>query len=163
MDDIDRTLLSLLEEDCTTPIHDLAVMIGCTEKDIEDRKKILEKNGIIRRYSAVVNWEQVDKGSVYAIIELKVLPEREFGYDRIAERIGRFSQVRNLRLRTGTHDLQLLVKGKSMQEVASFVSEQIAPMDRIRETSTHIIMKTYKENGVMYVEREDGKRLPFTF
>ncbi|HOW03560.1 Lrp/AsnC family transcriptional regulator [Methanospirillum hungatei] len=163
MDDIDRSLLSLLEEDCLTPLHDLAVMLGCSDEEVEKRKKQLEEDGIIRRYSAVINWEQVDKGAVYAIIELKVAPERDYGYDRIAARISRFSNVRNLRLRTGTHDLQLLVKGKSMQEIARFVSEQIAPMERIRETATHIIMKTYKENGVLYVEREDGQRLPFSF
>jgi len=163
MDDIDRSLLSLLEEDCSTPLHDLAVMLGCSDEEVEKRKKHLEEEGIIRRYSAVINWEQVDKGAVYAIIELKVAPERDYGYDRIAARISRFSNVRNLRLRTGTHDLQLLVKGKSMQEIARFVSEQIAPMERIRETATHIIMKTYKENGVLYVEREDGQRLPFSF
>ena len=163
MDDIDRSLLSLLEEDCLTPLHDLAVMLGCSDEEVEKRKKQLEEDGIIRRYSAVINWEQVDKGAVYAIIELKVAPERDYGYDRIAARISRFSNVRNLRLRTGTHDLQLLVKGKSMQEIARFVSEHIAPMERIRETATHIIMKTYKENGVLYVEREDGQRLPFSF
>ncbi|KAF5090851.1 Lrp/AsnC family transcriptional regulator [Methanospirillum sp. J.3.6.1-F.2.7.3] len=163
MDDIDRSLLSLLEENCSTPLHELAVMLGCSDEDVEKRRQQLEKDGIIRRYSAVINWEQVDKGAVYAIIELKVAPERDYGYDRIAARISRFSNVRNLRLRTGTHDLQLLVKGKSMQEIARFVSEQIAPMERIRETATHIIMKTYKENGVLYVEREDGQRLPFSF
>ncbi len=163
MDDIDRSLLSLLEEDCSTPLHDLAVMLGCSDEEVEKRKQQLEKDGIIRRYSAVINWEQVDKGAVYAIIELKVAPERDYGYDRIAARISRFANVRNLRLRTGTHDPQLLVKGKSMQEIARFVSEHIAPMERIRETATHIIMKTYKENGVLYVEREDGQRLPFSF
>ena len=163
MDDKDRTLLSLLEEDCTTQIHDLAIMLECTDEEILSRKKSLEDAGIIRRYSAVINWEAVESGIVYAIIELKVAPEREWGYDRIAERIGRFSNVRNLRLRTGTHDLELLVAGKNMQDIARFVSEQIAPMDRIRETATHLIMKTYKENGVLYVEREEGKRLPYSF
>jgi DNA-binding Lrp family transcriptional regulator len=163
MDDTDRTLLSLLEEDCTTSVHDLAIMLECTDDEILNRKKAFEEAGIIRRYSAVINWEAVESGAVFAIIELKVAPEREWGYDRIAERIARFSNVRNLRLRTGTHDLELLVTGKNMQEIARFVSEQIAPMDRIRETSTHLIMKTYKENGVLYVEREEGKRLPFSF
>ena len=163
MDDIDRSLLALLEEDCSTSLHDLAVMLGCSDEEVEKRKANLEKDGIIRRYSAVINWEQVDKGSVYAIIELKVAPERDHGFDRIAARISRFANVRDLRLRTGTHDLQLLVKGKSMQEIARFVAEHIATMERIRETATHIIMKTYKENGVLYVEREDGQRLPFSF
>ncbi|HWQ66981.1 MAG TPA: Lrp/AsnC family transcriptional regulator [Methanospirillum sp.] len=163
MDEKDMTLLSLLEEDCTTPIHDLAVMLECTEDEILGRKKALEEAGVIRRYSALINWEALDTGVVYAIIDLKVAPEREWGYDRIAERIARFDNVRSLRLSTGTHDLQLLVTGKTMQEIARFVAEQIAPMDRIRETATHLIMKTYKENGVLYIEREEGKRLPFSF
>lgn len=163
MDDTDRSLLTLLEEDCTTPVHDLAVMLECTDDEIRNRKKALQEAGIIRRYSAVINWEAVESGEVFAIIELKVAPEREWGYDRIAERIARFDNVRNLRLRTGSHDLELLVTGKNMQEIARFVSEQIAPMDRIRETATHLIMKTYKENGVLYIEREEGKRLPFSF
>ncbi len=163
MDEIDRNLLLLLEEDCTTPINELAAMLACSEEEVIQRQKALQEQGIIRRYSAVVNWEEVDSGAVYAIIDLKVLPEREYGYDRIAERLARFKNVRNLRLRTGMHDLQLLVKGKSMQEIAKFVSDHVATMDRIRETSTHIIMKTYKENGVMYVEHEGGTRLPFSF
>jgi len=163
MDDIDRSLLSLLEENCNIPVHEMAVMLECSDEEIIRRRSRLEEEGIIRRYSAVINWEQVDKGAVYAIIELKVSPERDFGYDRIAGRIGRFSNVRDLRLRSGSSDLQLLVTGKSMQEIARFVAEHIAPMECIRETSTHIIMKTYKENGVLYAEREDGKRLPFSF
>lgn len=163
MDDKDRQLLILLEEDCTTPAHDLAIMLECSDDEIVERKKSLKDAGIIRKYSAVVNWEAVESGLVYAIIELKVAPEREWGYDRIAERIARFPNVRNLRLRTGTHDLELLVAGKDMQDIARFVSEQIAPMDRIRETATHLIMKTYKENGVMYVEREEVKRLAYSF
>jgi DNA-binding Lrp family transcriptional regulator len=111
MDDIDRSLLSLLEENCSTPLHELAVMLGCSDEDVEKRRQQLEKDGIIRRYSAVINWEQVDKGAVYAIIELKVAPERDYGYDRIAARISRFSNVRNLRLRTGYHRTwQLLVE-----------------------------------------------------
>jgi DNA-binding Lrp family transcriptional regulator len=163
MDEKDHSLLSLLEEDCNTPVHELAVMLECSDEEILKRRKQLENDGIIRRYSAIINWEQVDKGAVYAIIELKVSPERDWGYDRIAARIGRFSNVRDLRLRSGSSDLQVLVTGKSMQEIARFVAEHIAPMERIRETATHIIMKTYKENGVLYVEREDGKRLPFSF
>jgi DNA-binding Lrp family transcriptional regulator len=105
----------------------------------------------------------VGNGEVLAIIDLKVAPERDFGYERIAERIARFRQVRSLRLVTGVYDLQLLVAGKTMQEVARFVSEQIAPMDQIRETATHLIMKIYKENGILFVEREGAERLPFSF
>ncbi|MBN1166537.1 MAG: Lrp/AsnC family transcriptional regulator [Methanospirillaceae archaeon] len=163
MDKTDSLLLGLLEKDCTTPVHELAVMLEVPETEIVNRKRILEEKGIINRYSAVINWEETDRDMVYAIIDLKVTPEHEHGYDRIAEKISWFSQVQSLFLKTGTHDLQLVVKGESMHEIAAFVAEHIAPMDQVHETVTHIIMKTYKQNGIVYHEREKGKRLPFSF
>ena len=163
MDDKDRILLHLLEENCRTPVSELAVLAEVSEQDIRDRIDRLEAAGVIRRYGAVVDWERAGNGNVAAVIELKVSPERDFGYDRIAERIARFPEVRSLRLMTGAYDLQLLVVGSSMHEIARFVAEQIAPMDRIRETATHIIMKTYKENGTTYAGREEVERLPYSF
>jgi len=163
MDDKDRILLQLLEENCRTPTNELAVLAEVSEQDIRDRIDRLEAAGVIRRYGAVVDWERAGNGNVAAVIELKVSPERDFGYDRIAERIARFPAVRSLRLMTGAYDLQLLVVGSSMHEIARFVAEQIAPMDRIRETATHIIMKTYKENGTAFAGREEVERLPYSF
>jgi DNA-binding Lrp family transcriptional regulator len=163
MDEKDRILLQLLEENCRTPSNELAVLAEVSEQDAKDRIRRLEATGAVRRYGAVVDWERAGDGNVGAVIELKVSPERDFGYDRIAERITRFPQVRSLRLMTGAYDLQLLVTGPSMHEIARFVSEQIAPMDRIRETATHIIMKTYKENGTTFAEREEVERLPYSF
>jgi len=163
MDEKDRILLQLLEDNCRTPINELAVLAEVSEQDAKDRIRRLEATGAVRRYGAVVDWERAGDGNVTAVIELKVSPERDFGYDRIAERITRFPQVRSLRLMTGTYDLQLLVAGSSMHEIARFVAEQIAPMDRIRETATHIIMKTYKENGTTFAGREEVERLPYSF
>jgi DNA-binding Lrp family transcriptional regulator len=111
----------------------------------------------------VINWEKAGNGEVSAIIDLKVSPERDFGYDRIAERLSRFNQVKSLRLITGTYDLQLMVTGRTMQEVSRFVSEHIAPTDRIRETATHIIMKSYKENGNILFDQPEAERLPYSF
>jgi DNA-binding Lrp family transcriptional regulator len=163
MDEKDLELLRLLEENCKTPLRELSVMLELSEDEVERRICTLESEKVIRKYSAVVDWEQAGTSVVAAIIELKVSPERDFGYDRIAERISRFPQVRSLRLMTGIYDLELLVTGKNMQEVSRFVSEHIAPMDRIRETATHIIMRTYKENGNLYFERREGERLPYSF
>lgn len=163
MDEKDHTLLQLLEENCRTPVSDLAVMAELSEQDARDRIGRLEEAGAIRRYAAVIDWERAGNGNVAAVIELKVSPERDFGYDRIAGRIARFPQVRSLRLMTGAYDLQLLVVGSSMREIARFVAEQIAPMDQIRETATYIIMKTYKENGTVFAEREEVERLPYSF
>jgi len=163
MDEKDRTLLHLLEENCRTPVSELAVLAEMSEQDVEKRIAWLESTGVIRRYGAVIDWERAGNGNVTSVLDLKVSPERDFGYDRIAERIARFPQVRSLRLMTGTYDLQLLVTGSSMHEIARFVAEQIAPMDRIRETATHITMKTYKENGTTFAEREEVERLPYSF
>ena len=158
MDEKDRILLQLLEENCRTPASELAVLAEVSEQDAQDRINRLEEAGVIRRYSAVVDWERAGDGDVTAVIEVKVSPERDFGYDRIGERLARFPEVRSLRLMTGAYDLQLLVTGSSMQEIARFVSEQIAPLDRIRETATHIIMKTYKENGTTFAGRGEVER-----
>jgi DNA-binding Lrp family transcriptional regulator len=163
MDEKDRILLQLLEENARTPVAEMAVMLQVTEAEVEERIRRLQNSKVIRSFSALIDWERAGDGEVSAIIDLKVTPERDFGYDRIAERIARFRQVKSLRLVTGIYDLQLQVTGKTMHEVARFVSEQIAPMDNIRETATHIVMKTFKENGNLFFEREEGERLPITF
>ncbi|MCQ8894554.1 MAG: Lrp/AsnC family transcriptional regulator [Methanolinea sp.] len=163
MDEKDLLLLQLLEENSRLTNEEMAVMAEMAPGDVAARILALESAGVIRSYTAVIDWEKAGNGEVSAIIELKVNPERDFGYDRIAERIARFRQVRSLRLITGAYDLQLVVTGRNMQEVARFVSEYIAPMDRIRETATHIVMKTYKENGRTFCEKEGGERIPYSF
>lgn len=163
MDDTDIQLLRLIEDNCLLTDTELSTMLGIPAEETSARKSRLQEAQVIRKYSAVIDWARAGDGGVAAVIELKVSPERDFGYDRIAERISKFRQVNSCRLMTGTYDLQLLVAGKDMQEVSRFVSEHIAPMDRIRETATHIIMKTYKENGTIYFEKEAQERLPFSF
>jgi len=163
MDDKDLGLLRILEENSRLSAEEIATMTTLTPAEVQVRIHALEDAGVIRKYTTVINWEKAGNGEVSSIIELKVSPERDFGYDRIAERLSRFRQVKTLRLMTGTYDLQLLVTGKNMQEVSRFVSEHIAPMDRIRETATHIIMKSYKENGNVLFEEQESERLPYSF
>jgi len=163
MDELDLQILRIIEENSRLSAEEIATMTTLDISDVEARIHALEEAHIIRRYTAAINWEKAGNGEVAAIIELKVSPERDYGYDRIAERLSRFNQVRTLRLMTGTYDLQLIVTGKTMQEVSRFVSEHVAPMDRIRETATHIIMKTYKENGNAFFEQQENERLPFSF
>jgi DNA-binding Lrp family transcriptional regulator len=162
MDEKDLELLRILEENSRLSADEIATMTNISTSEVEDRVRALEGAQVIKRYSTVVNWERAGNGEVSAIIELKVNPERDYGYDRIAERLSRFRQVKTLRLMTGTYDLQLLVTGKNMQEVSRFVSEHVAPMDRIRETATHIIMKSYKENGNTFFEQTEPERLPYS-
>lgn len=163
MDEKDLLLLRLLEENSRLSSEELGLMAELSTEEAGRRVTSLEENRIIRSYTTIVDWEKAGNGGVAAVIELKVNPERDYGYDRIAERLANFPEVRALRLITGVYDLQLVVTGKTMHEVARFVSESIAPMDRIRETATHIVMKTYKENGQSFYEREAGERIPYSF
>jgi DNA-binding Lrp family transcriptional regulator len=163
MQEKDLELLRILEDNSRLSANEIATMTNLTPIEVEARVHALEASGVIRKYTTVINWELAGNGEVSSIIELKVNPERDFGYDRIAERLSRFRQVKTLRLMTGTYDLQLLVTGKNMQEVSRFVSEHVAPMDRIRETATHIIMKSYKENGNVLFEQQEAERLPYSF
>jgi len=163
MDEKDHEILHLLEENGRLPLRELATSLALPEDGVEERIRAMEESRIIRKYTAVVDWERAGNSRVSAIIDLKIAPERDFGYDKIAERLARFRQVKALYLVSGVYDLQLLVTGKDMNEVSRFVSEQIAPMDHIRETATHIIMKIYKENGNPFFDREGGERLPITF
>jgi DNA-binding Lrp family transcriptional regulator len=163
MQEKDLELLRILEDNSRLTAKEIASMTNLTPSDVEARIHALETAGIICKYTTVINWEKAGNGEVSSVIELKVNPERDFGYDRIAERLSRFRQVKTLRLMTGTYDLQLLVTGKNVQEVSRFVSEHVAPMDRIRETATHIIMKSYKENGNVLFEQPEAERLPYSF
>ncbi|TFG91179.1 MAG: Lrp/AsnC family transcriptional regulator [Candidatus Atribacteria bacterium] len=163
MQEKDLELLRILEDNSRLTAKEIASMTNLTPSDVEARIHALETDGVIRKYTTVINWEKAGNGEVSSIIELKVNPERDFGYDRIAERLSRFRQVKTLRLMTGTYDLQLMVTGKNVQEVSRFVSEHVAPMDRIRETATHIIMKSYKENGNVLFEQPEAERLPYSF
>ena len=163
MDEKDHEILHLLEENGRLPLRELATSLALPEDEVEERIRAMEESRVIRKFTAVVDWERAGNSRVSAIIDLKIAPERDFGYDKIAERLARFRQVKALYLVSGVYDLQLLVTGKDMNEVSRFVSEQIAPMDHIRETATHIIMKIYKENGNPFFEREGGERLPITF
>ena len=162
MDEKDREILHQLEEDGRLPLRELATSTGISEREAGERIRAMEGSRVIRKYSTVIDWERAGNSRVSAIIDLKIAPERDFGYDKIAERVARFRQVKSLYLVSGVYDLQLLVTGKDMNEVSRFVSEQIAPMDHIRETATHIIMKIYKENGIPFFEREGGDRLPLS-
>jgi DNA-binding Lrp family transcriptional regulator len=163
MDDKDRLILHILEENSHVPIEELATMVELPVRDVEDRIRALEAAGVVRKYCAVIDWEKAGDDVVTSIIALKVSPERDYGYDKIAERIARFREVKTLRLVSGRYDFIVVVTGRTMQEVARFVSEHIAPMEQITETATQFVMKTYKENGTPYDKRISSERLPYSF
>lgn len=152
-------ILRILEEDARTAPKEISAIVGIPEAEVKKKIKEMEKKGIIRKYKTVINWEKTGKEPVYAMIDVKVVPEREKGYDAVAERIMRFPEVRALYLISGTYDLSVLVKGKDMKEVAYFVSEKLAPLEQVQGTVTHFILKRYKEDGDVLFGEEENKRL----
>jgi DNA-binding Lrp family transcriptional regulator len=152
-------VLRLLEENARLSDAEIAMMLGLLEDEVKGIIADLERRGVIRKYKAVINYEKAGIELVQAVIDVKVSPERNTGYDSLAERISRFPEVKSLRLVSGEYDLSVLVTGRTMQEVAHFVAEKIAPLEQVRNTVTHFLLKTYKENGEIYAEKEQVKRL----
>ena len=157
-----KEILEILENDARISITEIATLTKIPEKQVMETIKEAEKKGIIRKYKTVIDWDKAKEEHVYAIIEVKVISEREVGYDSIAERIARFPEVVSVRLISGDHDLSLLVKGKTMKEVAFFIAEKVAPLDQVQSTVTHFILKTYKQDGDILLEKEESKRLAIT-
>lgn len=156
----EEEVLRLLEENARLSDAEVAKMLGLREDEVKGIIAELERRGIIRKYKAVINYEKAGIELVQALIDVKVSPERNTGYDSLAGRISRFPEVKSLRLVSGEYDLSVLVTGRTMQEVAHFVAEKIAPLEQVRNTVTHFLLKTYKENGEIYAEKEQVKRLP---
>lgn len=152
-------LLNLLKLNALESPENLAKMLGITADEVKNRIAEYEKEGVIRAYQAIVNEEKLDASLVTTVIEVKVTPESEGGFDRIADRISRFPEVESVFLMSGTFDLLLFIKGRTMHEAAGFVSEKLATMKGITSTATHFMMKTYKLNGILMQPKDDHERL----
>jgi len=153
-------LLSLLKENARATDDDLARQLNTTRDAVREKISAYQKSGVICAFQALINEERIaDANEVNAVIELKVRPEREGGFDRISQRIARFPEVEALYLVSGGFDLLLFVRGRSLQEVANFVSAKLAPLDGVRSTATHFMLKTYKRLGVMMEKEERDERL----
>ncbi len=155
-----QEIIDLLQNDARLSPEDIATMI---KKPVEEVKAViekLEKDGVILKYTAVVNQAKIEteKGIVQAVIEIQCAPEREKGFDSLAERIYRFPQVKSLFLMSGGYDLQVIVEGNSLQDVAYFVSGKLASLNGVKSTKTHFVLKTYKENDIVYVDDKKDNR-----
>ena len=148
-------LLNILRKNARTSIEDIARMTKSTPAAVAARIEEYEKNGTIRGYRALVNEDNLKEDNVTAVIEVKVQPEREGGFDRIARRISGFPEVVNMYLMSGKYDLLLFVEGKNLRAVASFVSERLATLDGVLSTGTHFMLKSYKQDGVLM----DGEKI----
>ena len=155
-------LLHLLQRDGRATPADLAAQLGphATAEDVAARVAVFEADGTILGYQAIVDPERTaDRGAVSAVIEVRLTPEREGGFDRLAVRVAGFEQVRACYLMSGGYDLLVFIEGRSLREVATFVSEKLSPLGGVVSTSTHFRLKSYKENGVLLAQMPAPERL----
>ena len=140
----------------------IAQMLGLEEQEVADSIEKMEKENVIVGYKTIVNWDKTDKDVVTALIELRITPQRGEGFDKVAERIYKYPQVKSIYLMSGAYDLAVTIEGKSMKEVALFVAQKLAPMDSIISTATHFVLKKYKEEGIVFEDDEKDTRQVIT-
>lgn len=153
-------ILNLLEDNARISIEDISAMTKKTPDEVRTIIHRLESDGIIMKYATIINPEKdtARKGNVRAEIEIQVTPEREHGFDGIADRIWRFPQVKSLYLMSGGYDLKVVIEGDTLQDVALFVARKLSTLEGVRSTKTHFFLKTYKENDIIYVEKRTDSR-----
>ena len=162
MDDTTGHILRILERDARTPPAQIATMVGLAEDEVRRTIQECEQRKIIRRYKTIVDWERAGDNCVTSFIEVRVSPAREVGFDDVAARIYRFPEVVSVHLMSGSYDLLVVVQGPSMKEVAFFVAEKLATLDGVLSTTTHFLLRRYKEDGEVLVEPEEDRRLAVT-
>jgi len=152
-------LLKILQANATESHENIAKMLNLSVTEVNRRISDYEKRGVIRGYQAILNEDQLGLDTVTAVIEVKVSPQREGGFNTVAERISRFPEVRSAYLMSGTYDVLLFVEGRNLREVAAFVSERLSPLEGVLSTSTHFMLKTYKRLGVLMESGHAEERL----
>lgn len=152
------SLIKLLKTNARITDAELAVMLGKTEKEIADDIKKLESDGVIQGYSAIIDESVIDSNSVYALIELKVTPQSQSGFDEIAKEISQYEQVESVRLMSGAYDISVAVTGGNIRDVSQFVSQKLAAIDAVQSTATHFVLKSYKNNGIIINGCETDER-----
>lgn len=153
-----KEILKILENDARTSPKQIATMTGLSVAEVNKLIKQAEKDRLILKYHTLVNWDRVENEHVWALIEVKVTPQPETGFDSVAERVSRFPQVRSAYLASGTYDLLLVVMGKTEHEIANFVSQKLAHVESVQGTVTHFVLKRYKEEGEILEGVEEVKR-----
>lgn len=151
-------ILNILQKNSRYTNEEIAIMVGKTEEEVEKIIREYEKEGVIAGYTALINWKDTERKNVTALIEIKVAPQRGEGFDKVAERIYKFPEVSACYLMSGGFDITLIVEGKSMEEVAYFVSQKLSVQEYILSTNTHFILKRYKDNGKVFDKEVVDKR-----
>ena len=159
MTKLEMDLLDILREDCRLPLEKLAVMTGASTAEVAEAIDRMEKERIILRYSPTINWDRTDRERVEAMIEVRVTPQRDMGFDAVAKRIYRFEEVKSVYLMSGSYDLLVLVEARSLKELAHFVSSKLSTLETVTGTSTSFVLKRYKEEGVIFDGSQSDSRL----
>ena len=155
-----KDVFKILEDDARTPHERIATMTGLAVEEVDRIVKEGEANRTIVKYKTMVNWEKLGEQQVWALIEVKIIPERDVGFDAVAERIFRFPETRSVYLVSGGYDLAIIVVAKDIYEVSRFVSDKLATIDAVHGTVTHFLLKRYKEDNEVLVDQEESKRQP---
>jgi len=155
-----KDILSVLEQNAKATPEEISEMTGRTVEEVKEVISQAERDKTIVKYRTIINWDKIGEGEVLALVELKMTPQRDVGFDGAAQRIARFPEVRSLHLISGDYDLSVTVVGRTMQEVASFVAMKLAALEEVHGTTTHFLLKRYKEDGVILEGEEGVKRLP---
>lgn len=162
MNELKLGILELLKEDARRTPELIATMLGAAVDDVNSAIAEMEADKVIVNYATVVNWSKVDDNKVTALIEVQITPERGRGFDAIAERIYLYPEVKTVYLMSGSYDLQVEIEGKTLKEVASFVSNKLATLDSVLSTKTHFILKKYKQDGIIFEDHQDDHRMMIT-
>ncbi len=151
-------ILKLLENDARLTDKQLAVMMDTDEAEIRREIDELEKSGTILAYKTIIDWEKTENESVTAMIDVKLTPQKERGFDRVAEKIYNYPEVQAVYLMSGSYDLSVVIEGKTMKEVAFFVSQKLSTIDAVTSTATHFVLHKYKDKGILYDAPETDER-----
>ena len=159
MTKLETSLLDILQDDCRIPLEKMSVMTGASLDEVAAAIDSLEKRKVILRYSPVINWDRTDRERVEAMIEVRVTPQRDMGFDAIARRIYRCDEVKSVYLMSGSYDLLVLVEARTLKELAAFVSGKLSPLETVTGTATSFVLKRYKEEGVIFENDDTDRRL----
>jgi len=159
---MNKEVLKVLEKDARATPEQIATMTSLPVAEVQKVIKKAEKDRVIIKYKTIINWERLGEEWVQALIEVKIQPQRNVGFDAVAERIYRFPETRSVYLVSGTYDLAVLVVGKTMHDVASFVSQKLATLESVQGTVTHFLLKRYKEDGEILDGGDKMRREPLT-
>ncbi|MBQ5413388.1 MAG: Lrp/AsnC family transcriptional regulator [Schwartzia sp.] len=154
-----KELLELLEHDARRPVSELAAILHRSEYEVEKDIRQLEKDHILLGYNAIVDWNRAGRNSVVSAIEVNLTPQREVGFDAIAERISRFEEVSSVYLLSGSFDLLVILEGESLQEIADFIATRLATIEGVTSTRSHFVLKPYKKDGLIVGDKERDRRL----